>query len=110
MCIANVKQTLESKSFQERNCLECFHAKISDIHRKTLTPFSSLSMCHFPIYMAIAVAVPFVVRTFIMYNLQDCLQRAVALKNLPVSISIRKNLLPVLGTRFSTNFALGCPS
>jgi hypothetical protein len=36
------------------------------------------------------------------HNLQDCFGRAAALKSLPVSISIRKNWLPVLHTRLST--------
>jgi hypothetical protein len=92
------------QKLSRKNCLECFHAKVSDRHRKTLTSFSSLSMCHFRIYMAIAVAVPFVVWTFIMYNLQNCLWRTVTLKSLPVSITILKNWLPVLRTRLSTNF------
>lgn len=39
-----------------------------------------LVMCHFRIYMAIAVAVPFTVRTFIMHNLQDYLWHAVVRK------------------------------
>jgi hypothetical protein len=58
-------------------------------------------MCHYQISMAIAVAVPFVVRTFIIYNVQYCLWLAVALKSLPVSISFRKNWLPLLQTRLS---------
>jgi hypothetical protein len=57
-------------------------------------------MCHFRIYMTIAVAVPCVVRTIIMNNLQDCLC-VVALKSHPVSISVRKNWLPVLHKRLS---------